>query len=102
MVERTKFVYMQIMDSLIDQIENGQLKPGEKLPSERDLSLQLGVSRMTVRRAINDLVTNGLVYRRQGSGTFVAEPKIEQHANMLIGFSESMQQKGLKPGALVL
>ena len=97
-----KPVYTRISESIINQIESGLLQPGDQLPSERKLSDQLGVSRMTVRQALDVLHREGIVERRQGSGTFIAEPKLEQQVDALVGFSESMRQKGLIPGAKLL
>ncbi len=94
--------YIQIFESLTEQIENGTYKPGDKLPSERDLSKQLGVSRMTLREALDELDGHGMLDRRQGSGTYIAEPKLEQQVDVLVGFSEAMLQRGLKPGARLL
>lgn len=90
-----KPTYLQIFESLYDQIESGHYKPGDQIPSERDLSQQLDVSRMTVRQALNSLVNQGLAYRRQGAGTFVANPKVEHHVDILISFKESMEQIGM-------
>ena len=65
--------YRQIVDHLADRIRSGALPPGSRLPSVRELALQLHVSLITVRRAYADLETAGLIVRRQGQGTFVAE-----------------------------
>lgn len=97
-----KPAYQQIFDSLLEQIEDGLFQPGSKLPSERALSRQLGVSRMTVRQALNALVQQGLAYRIQGSGTYVAEPKIEHHVDTLTSFSVSMSAHGLTPATKLL
>ncbi len=56
-------------------IENEELKPGDAVPTERELCEIQGVSRMTVNKAIMSLVNEGLLYREQGKGTFVAKPK---------------------------
>jgi GntR family transcriptional regulator len=95
-------VYAQIADNLIDQIESGDLHPGDRLPTERKLSEQLGVNRMTVRRAFNLLESLGLLNRRQGSGTYVADRKIERQASVLISFTKGMQRRGYLPGARVI
>ena len=95
-------LYLQIVDSLVAKIEAGELAPGDKLPSERDLSKQLQVSRMTVRHAMNALYLRGVLHRERGRGTFIAEPKLEEPTNILFSFSESMLRKGIVPGALLL
>ena len=73
-------LYIQIAEGLLDRIESGQVSPGDRLPSERELSQMLGVNRMTLRRALELLESQGLLIRRQGDGTYVAEPKIERQA----------------------
>jgi GntR family transcriptional regulator len=95
-------LYLQIVDSIVAKIEAGELAPGDKVPSERDLSKQLQVSRMTVRHAMNALYVRGILHREQGRGTFIAEPKLEEPTNILFSFSESMVRKGMTPGALLL
>lgn len=75
--------------------------PGTMLPSERAVAEQFGVARMTVRNAIGALVAKGLLYRVQGQGTFVAEPRITQPA-ALTSFSEDMRARGMEPSALLL
>lgn len=65
--------YRQVVDQIADMIRAGTLAPGTRLASVRDLALQLQVSLITVRRAYGDLETAGLIVRRQGQGTFVAD-----------------------------
>src|SRR5215208_4539676 len=89
----------QTRDSVIELIE--QLGVGSAIPSERQLSSDLGVSRLTVRAALDDLVRDGYLVRRRGSGTFVREPKIAQELTMT-SFSEDMQQRGMRPGSRTL
>lgn len=95
-------LYLQIADSLLVEIESGGLKPGERLPPERELSEALGVNRMTLRQALHKLQTEGHLNRRQGSGTFVAGPKIERQASRLVSFTQAMKRRGYKPGAKVI
>jgi GntR family transcriptional regulator len=78
------------------------LTPGDRLPPERELSERLGVNRMTLRRSLKLLETQGLLMRRRGDGTYVAEPKIERQANRLVPFSQGMQRRGYAPGARVI
>src|SRR3954467_2447529 len=78
-----------------------RLGVGTAIPSERQLSVDLGVSRLTVRAALDDLVRDGYLVRRRGSGTFVSEPKIAQELTMT-SFTEDMRRRGMKPGSRTL
>jgi GntR family transcriptional regulator len=78
---------------LIDQLE-----VGEAIPPERRLSSDLGISRLTLRAALDDLVRDGYLERRHGSGTFVSEPKIAQELTMT-SFTEDMQRRGMVPAS---
>src|SRR5687768_3636930 len=89
----------QTRDRVVDLIE--RLGVGEAIPSERQLSSDLGVSRLTVRAAIEELVREGYLLRRRGSGTFVREPKIAQELTMT-SFSEDMRRRGLRPASRTL
>jgi GntR family transcriptional regulator len=95
-------LYIQIAEGLLDQIESGELSPGDRLPSERELSEQLGVNRMTLRRAFRMLEGQGLLVRRQGDGTYVAQPKIERQAGQLVPFTRGMERRGHMPGSKVI
>jgi DNA-binding GntR family transcriptional regulator len=79
----------------------GSLHPGDALPSERILAERYAVARMTVRSEIDRLVSEGLLYRVQGRGTFVAEPRVAQ-AISLSSFTEDMRARGHEPGSQVL
>src|SRR5678815_1523380 len=83
-------------DLVLDLIE--QLSVGEAIPSERQLSSDFGISRLTVRAALDDLVRDGYLERRHGSGTFVSEPKIAQQLT-LTSFSEDMRRRGMVAGS---
>jgi GntR family transcriptional regulator len=89
----------QTRDQVFDLIE--QLGVGRAIPSERQLSQDLGVSRLTVRAAIDELAREGYLIRRRGSGTFVREPKIAQELTMT-SFSEEMRRRGMRPGSKTL
>lgn len=91
--------YHSIRDEVRDLI--AALEVGETLPPERVLAVDLGVSRMTLRRAIDELAREGRVVRRQGAGTFVAAPKIAQTL-AVTSFSEDMRRRGLRPGSRTL
>jgi GntR family transcriptional regulator len=86
-------------ERVLDLIEG--LGLGEAIPSERQLSADLGVSRLTVRAALDDLVRDGYLVRRRGSGTFVSEPKIAQELTMT-SFTEDMRRRGMKPTSRTL
>ncbi|MEW5988673.1 MAG: GntR family transcriptional regulator [Chloroflexota bacterium] len=95
-------LYTQIVENLLERIEAGELVPGDRLPSERDLSETLGVNRLTLRRALRVLEERGLLVRRQGAGTYIAAPKIERPAGRLTSFTRGMQRRGLIPGARII
>jgi GntR family transcriptional regulator len=85
-----------------EKMSSGEWKPGDLIPSERELSEQYGISRMTARQAITELVNEGLFYREQGRGTFISRHKITQQLIRLTGFTEDMRARGQRPGTRVL
>jgi GntR family transcriptional regulator len=89
----------QTRDRVLDLME--QVGVGQAIPSERQLSADLGVSRLTLRAALDDLVREGYLVRRRGSGTFVQQPKIAQELTMT-SFSEDMRRRGMRPGSRTL
>jgi GntR family transcriptional regulator len=86
-------------DRVLDLID--RLGVGEAIPSERQLSADLGVSRLTLRAALDELAREGYLVRRRGSGTFVSEPKIAQELTMT-SFTEDMRRRGMEPGSRTL
>ena len=84
---------------VLDLIE--RLGVGNAIPSERQLCADLGVSRLTVRAALDDLAREGYLVRRRGSGTYVQQPKIAQELTMT-SFSEDMRRRGMSPGSRTL
>jgi GntR family transcriptional regulator len=96
------FLYARVETVLAGEIADGNLKVGAQLPTEDDLIARFGVSRITVRRAIQNLVRRNLVEIRRGKGTFVAAPKITQELKELSGFVEDMHSLGRKPTARVI
>ena len=90
---RKQVLTRQRVFELIDQLQVGQA-----IPSERRLSSELGISRLTVRAALDDLVRAGYLERRHGAGTFVSEPKIAQQLT-LTSFSEDMRRRGMVAGS---
>lgn len=96
-------IYRQIEDFMRAQILSGQLRPHDLIPSENEISRSLDVSPMTVRQAIGKLVTDGLIYRERGRGTYVAAPaRIDRPLTRLVGFSEDMIARGMNPGSQIL
>ena len=87
-------LYYQLKNLICELIENEELKPGDPIPPERELCEYHGVSRMTVNKAITNLVNEGLLYREQGKGTFVAKPKEGYQLTRLMSFTEDMKAKG--------
>jgi GntR family transcriptional regulator len=77
------------------------LPTGAAIPSERDLAARYGVSRMTLRQAIEDLVRDGYLIRRHGAGTFVGKPRIAKQFS-ITSFSEDMKARGLTASSRVL
>lgn len=82
---------------LLGLIDAG-LQPHDKMPTERELAETFGVTRLTVRRALDQLGYEGRVYRTQGAGTFVSEPRIAKSVE-LTSFSDDMRARGLVPGS---
>jgi len=89
-------LYIKLRQSLEDAILSGKLSHGQALPPERDLAEFANVSRVTVRKAVDDLVKDGLLNRRHGSGTFVMRPvsKMQQPLSRLTSFTEDMARRG--------
>jgi len=95
-------IYARIEADLRRSIAEGEWGVGSRLPSEAELRRRYGVSRMTVRQALEHLAAAGLLVKRQGVGTFVAKSKIERVASRLLGFREDALAHGLRPGTRVL
>lgn len=91
-------LYLQLQRALRDAIEQGALGPDDALPSERQLANDLGISRITVRKALDGLADAGLLVRRQGSGNFVGT-RIEKYFAKLTSFSEDMRSRGRVPSS---
>jgi GntR family transcriptional regulator len=90
-------LYLRLKRNIEDAVERGIIKPGDALPSEREIAAKVDVSRVTVRKAVQDLVRNGILVQRHGSGTFVAPraERVEQSLSRLTSFSEDMARRGL-------
>jgi GntR family transcriptional regulator len=95
-------LYIKIRESLRERILSGELERGQRLPAEDELAAQFGVSRMTVRQGISDLINDGLMYRRHGVGTFVSFPHIERDHSRLTNFFDNSNLQGIKAEAKIL
>jgi GntR family transcriptional regulator len=89
-------LYLQLQRRIAEAIDEGSLKPGEGLPSEREMAQLTGLSRVTVRKAVQALVQARALMQRRGSGTFVAPrvERVEQALSLLTSFSEDMARRG--------
>ncbi|MBF3299513.1 GntR family transcriptional regulator, partial [Leptospira borgpetersenii serovar Ballum] len=85
--------YRQIADTLREQIREGVLKPGDALPTESALQAQFGVSRVTVRQALKQLISEQIVESVQGSGTYVKEERVRYDIYQLTGFQEKLTDR---------
>ena len=94
-------LYQQLQRALRQAIETRILSPDDALPPERDLATDFAVSRITVRKAIDGLVNEGMLVRRQGSGTFVCT-RVEKNFSKLTSFSEDMRARGRNPRSVWL
>jgi len=95
-------LHHQIQQQLLSQIQSGALKLGEPLPPMQEIATSLGVSPMTVRQAVKSLCGLGLVYSRQGKGTFLSGIKLEKDFRQVLSFTEEMRARGSKPESTVL
>lgn len=95
-------LYQQIYQILRQKIMAGEWQPDELLPSEAALVAQYAVSRATVRQALDGLVSDGLIVRRQGRGTFIAAPAVTQGLVRIISFTADMRQRGLLPSTKLI
>ena len=94
--------YLQLTSQLGQAIRERRLPPGSALPSERHLADMLDLSRMTVRRAVEELADAGLVERRHGSGTYVRGRPVEQTFDRVLGFTDEAKALGFSPGTTLL
>jgi GntR family transcriptional regulator len=90
-------LYLQLRRSIEDAVNRGLIGPGDALPSERDIAVKADMSRVTVRKAVQDLVKGGILVQRHGSGTFVAPrmERVEQSLSRLTSFTEDMARRGM-------
>jgi GntR family transcriptional regulator len=95
-------LYARIEETIATEIAQGEYRPGDQLPTEDALLQRFQVSRITVRRAIQNLVNRGLLEIRRGLGTFVLSPRIEAELTKLTGFVEDMNAAGRRATARVI
>lgn len=95
-------MYHQIMENLKKQIEDGTLAPDTLIPSEREYAERFGISRMTVRQALSNLVNEGYLYRQKGKRHLCESKKFEQPLQGLTSFTEDMRQRGLKASSQLI
>jgi len=91
-------LYLRIANDIRSRIHDGDIAEGEALPPERELTMVTGASRVTIRKAVDKLVSEGLVYRRQGSGTYVSA-RIQSESSFLSSFTDDAIRRGDEPGA---
>jgi len=94
-------LYQQLQKALRELIESKHLSHNDALPAERDIAAELAISRITVRKALDGLVDEGLLTRRQGAGTFVAS-RVEKSFSKLTSFSQDMAARGSRPHSVWL
>lgn len=94
--------YYQLQEIIRDMIDRGKWSEGQLIPSERELCERYEISRMTARQAVMELVNEGMLYRAQGRGTFVAGRKFQQQAARLTSFTQDMRERNMKTWSEVL
>lgn len=102
MLKEGKSRHAQISDWVLDQVQSGQLKPEEKLPSEHELAEKFAVSRVTVRRAMQTLESESVIYRCQGLGSFVSDRRTPQSLVNLTDFNQDMRRAGMEAASRVV
>ncbi|OQM73949.1 GntR family transcriptional regulator [Manganibacter manganicus] len=97
-------LYVRLRRSIEDAINRGRIAPGDALPSERDIAIKADISRVTVRKAVQELVKGGILVQRHGSGTFVAPriERVEQSLSRLTSFTEDMARRGMSARSTLL
>ncbi len=89
-------LYQALIESILAKIESGEFKPGERLPSESELCKLYEVGRNTVRHALSELVSQGVLTTVHGVGTFVTDERMNKTAQFLFGFSKEMSPHGVE------
>lgn len=99
---RSEPLYKQVAADLLDQIAAGTLAVGQKLPSEPELVARYGVSRITLRQALQLLARSGKITAHRGKGTFVSAPVVRHQLDSLEGFYDSLRKQGIEPQTRLL
>ena len=95
-------LYKQLEEKIIQDIENGIYRKGQKIPTEKELSQMYDVSRITVRKALEEITKQGILERHAGKGTYVASVKLQRSIATFMSFTEFCEAQGLKPGARMI
>lgn len=95
-------LYYQLKEIFRAWITSGDFDSGGRFPSESELEDRFGVSRMTIRRALSELVNEGFLVREQGRGSFVVQPRVQDQLRRLTSFTEDMQLRGLPTDSKIL
>jgi GntR family transcriptional regulator len=95
-------LYLQIRNIIQQEILSGEIETGEQIPSEDELAKSFGVSRMTVRQGLSELLSDGILYKQHGVGTFVSQTHISANYSKLTSFTLDAVEQGKKPGAKLL
>lgn len=95
-------LYLQIQTELEERIRSGEFLPGAQIPSEAQISTRYNVSRMTTRKALDTMVSKGILYRRKGKGTYVAETRFAYGLSTMLSFSQSFRAWGYEVTTRVL
>lgn len=104
MIDRTNPIpmYLQVKNELEQMIKSGELKSGDRIFSESELCDMYSISRITAKKSLDDLVTDGYVYRIQGRGSFVKGPKIDHRLTNFYSFTEEVKARGMTPSSVIL
>ena len=95
-------LYQQLIEELVKYISDEKLLPGDQIITEPEISRKYGVSRATVRQAIQELVNAGVLVKLHGKGTFIAEPKVKMNVTTFGSFSTMAKEQGFHPSTKIL
>ncbi len=95
-------LYLQIQNYIVDRIRSGDLPAGTQVPSEFELAAMMSVSRMTARKALDSLVSSGILYRRRGKGTYVSTAVVDYNLTAMQSFSRTLQARGYEISTRIL
>lgn len=104
MIDRTNPIpmYLQVKNELEQMIKSGKLKADDRIFSESELCEMYNISRITAKKSLDDLVTDGFIYRIQGRGSFVKGPEIDHRLTNFYSFTEEVKARGMTPGSVIL